>query len=73
MKAALYARISFDRSGNEVGVTTQASDCRVLAERLGWTVVRDFIENDTSAFRKRRVLVDGQPRYRVSGLSSPSC
>lgn len=65
MKAALYARISFDRSGNEVGVSTQVADCRKLAAQLGWTIVQDFIENDTSAFKRRRVLIDGQVRYRV--------
>lgn len=65
VRCALYARISFDKSGAEVGVSTQLADCRALAAQLGWSVIRDFIENDVSAFRKRRVVVDGQPRYRV--------
>lgn len=50
-RAAIYCRISEDREGLEVGVQRQETDCRDLAERLGYTVPDDlvFIENDVSA------------------------
>jgi len=48
-KAAIYARISSDREGRELGVERQIEDCRKLAERLGMDVVRVYTENDTGA------------------------
>lgn len=54
MRAVIYCRISQDRGGAGVGVDRQEYECRQLAERLGWTVVEVLIDNDISAFRKRR-------------------
>ena len=48
--AAIYARISSDRSGDQAGVTRQLSDCEALAARRGWTVVERYVDDDTSAY-----------------------
>ena len=50
MRAAIYTRISKDPTGQEAGVTRQLEDCQALADRLGWTVVARFQDNDVSAF-----------------------
>jgi site-specific DNA recombinase len=59
MRAALYARISEDRDGTALGVTRQLEDCRTYAERRGWTVVDEYVDNDISASAGRR-----RPAYR---------
>ena len=55
MNAAIYTRISKDRTGAGLGVDRQESDCRALAERLGWDVVEVYSDNDISAY-------SGKPR-----------
>lgn len=65
-KAALLVRISDDRAGDSAGVGRQEADARALAERLGWDVGEVFVENDTSAFKRRMVtLPDGSTAMRV--------
>jgi DNA invertase Pin-like site-specific DNA recombinase len=54
MKAAIYARISSDRSGQELGVARQVEACRELCQREGWTVAWEFVDNDISAFSGAR-------------------
>lgn len=44
-----YLRISDDREGKELGVKRQEEDVRALADYLGVTLVRTFIDNDISA------------------------
>ncbi|MFI9591063.1 recombinase family protein [Nonomuraea sp. NPDC052265] len=59
--AGLYARISNDREGRELGVTRQQEDGRALAARIGATIVDTYIDNDISAStrsRKRRPQFD---------------
>lgn len=51
---AVYARISQDRSGDELGVTRQLEDCRSEAERRGWTVAEEYVDDDVSAFSGRK-------------------
>jgi DNA invertase Pin-like site-specific DNA recombinase len=53
-RAGIYVRISQDREGERWGVERQEQDCRKLAERLGWTVVEVFDDNDWSAYNQRR-------------------
>src|SRR5215831_3398952 len=53
--AAIYARISFDRAGEGLGVERQERLCRKLAKDKGWPVVEVFVDNDRSAY-------DGKPR-----------
>lgn len=48
-RAVLYLRISQDRTGEQLGVERQEKDCRALARRLGFEVVRVYVDNDTSA------------------------
>lgn len=58
--AGIYVRISRDREGEGMGVDRQESDCRELADRLGWTVAAVYSDNDLSAY-------SGKPRpgYRA--------
>jgi site-specific DNA recombinase len=53
--AAIYARISEDRTGQALGVKRQIADCEALAERRGWTVAQLYVDDDLSAF-------NGKPR-----------
>ncbi len=73
MRAAIYARISEDQEGREVGVESQVRDCTALAERLGWQLNPDaphvLVDNDLSASRhstKRRPAFDDL----IAGVSS---
>jgi DNA invertase Pin-like site-specific DNA recombinase len=52
--AAIYARISSDQGGAGLGVARQVQDCRQLADRLGWPVADEYIDNDVSAYSGRR-------------------
>ncbi len=54
MRALVYTRISQDSTGEALGVQRQSDDCLALAERLGWTVVDKFDDNDLSAFNGKR-------------------
>ncbi|VXB92875.1 recombinase family protein [Nocardioides sp. AX2bis] len=47
---AIYARISQDRDGQQLGVRRQLSDCRAEADRLGWTVAEEYVDDDISAY-----------------------
>ena len=50
MDAAVYLRISQDRTGLHAGVQRQQEDCLALATQLGLTDLQVFIDNDVSAF-----------------------
>lgn len=60
-RAVIYCRISDDREGRQAGVGRQETECRRLAERLGWEVVAILIENDMSAY-------SGKPRPKYERL-----
>lgn len=47
--AAIYCRISYDKTGEGLGVERQEAECRALAERLGLTVTAVYVDNDISA------------------------
>lgn len=49
-RAAVYVRISQDRTGAGLGVARQEEDCRSLAGRKGWDVDEVFVDNDVSAY-----------------------
>jgi DNA invertase Pin-like site-specific DNA recombinase len=51
---AIYARISQDRSGDELGVKRQLADCRAEAERRGWPVGLEYVDDDVSAYSGKR-------------------
>jgi site-specific DNA recombinase len=72
-RAAIYCRISKDKTGGGLGVERQEADCRELAARLGWTVVETFVDNDISAYsgkvRKRyRAMLDAIRSGRVDAV-----
>lgn len=48
--AAIYARISDDKSADSHGVQSQAAQCRAYASERGWTIEREYIDNDLSAY-----------------------
>jgi DNA invertase Pin-like site-specific DNA recombinase len=58
-QAIVLTRISDARDGDDHGVQGQEKDGRRLADRLEWTVgpgeTHVIVENDTSAFRRRKV------------------
>src|SRR5262245_21115744 len=54
MRAAIYTRISRDSAETGLGVQRQEQDCRELAGRLGWTIVKVFTDNDTASNGKAR-------------------
>ncbi|QNE46288.1 hypothetical protein F1C58_04760 [Glaciihabitans sp. INWT7] len=53
IRAGIYARISQDTAGDGKGVARQLDECIALAERKGWTVVEQYVDNDVSATRSR--------------------
>jgi site-specific DNA recombinase len=55
VRAAIYVRISKDRTGAGLGVARQEEDCRELCVRRGWQVARVYVDNDVSAY-------SGKPR-----------
>lgn len=60
-RAAIYARVSSDPRGVGRSTDEQEADCRRIAEREGWTVVRTFVDSDRSASR----FANGdRPAYR---------
>lgn len=64
--AAVYVRISDDRAKDAAGVGRQEQDARALAERMGWGVGPVLIENDTSAYKRRKIeLPNGRHELRV--------
>lgn len=65
-RAILLVRISDDREGEGLGVGRQEEDGRKLADRIDWGIAEVIIENDTSAFKRRRVrLPDGTIALRT--------
>ncbi|GGM67074.1 serine recombinase [Longimycelium tulufanense] len=69
----IYVRISQDRVGAGVGVERQERECRELAERLGWTVVEVFTDNDISAYSGKprpgyRAMLTGLGQGRASAV-----
>jgi site-specific DNA recombinase len=53
-RAAVYVRISKDRTGARLGVQRQEQDCRELAARLGLDVTGVYVDNDLSASNGKR-------------------
>jgi site-specific DNA recombinase len=49
MRAAIYLRISQDRTGQELGVDRQWEDCRALVQRRGDELAGKYVDNDTPA------------------------
>src|SRR4029453_13820750 len=54
IRAAIYARISYDPGGRMVGVDRKREACLRLAASRGWTVVAEYIDNNVSASKYSR-------------------
>jgi site-specific DNA recombinase len=52
VRAAVYLRISQDKTGEELGVSRQREDCAALIAQRGWAPVGEFCDNDVSAAGK---------------------
>ena len=51
MRAAIYARISSNRDGDQLGVRRQVEDCERLIARKGWEVAERYVDDDASAYK----------------------
>lgn len=60
LRCCLYARISQDPKLTGLGVERQLEDCRAFVEDRGWTIVAEYVENDTSAYSGKR-----RPQYEA--------
>lgn len=72
-RAAIYCRISSDRTGAGLGVGRQEDDCRALAEQLGLAVVGVHTDNDLSAYSGKRrpgyeKLLDDIREHRIDAV-----
>lgn len=54
MRAVVYTRQSFDRTGEGAAVARQLEDCLRLADLRGWTIVEQHSDNDISAAGKKK-------------------
>jgi site-specific DNA recombinase len=54
----IYARISSDREGDQLGVTRQIADCEGLAQLRGCRVMERYVDDDISAWSGAR-----RPQY----------
>jgi site-specific DNA recombinase len=52
-RAAIYARISLDRTGAGLGIERQVDDCMALASGRGYVVEGIYKDNDISAYSGR--------------------
>jgi site-specific DNA recombinase len=50
IRAGIYARISSDRDGDQLGVRRQVEDCSGFAERCGYVVGEVYVDDDISAW-----------------------
>ncbi|HEY2043523.1 MAG TPA: recombinase family protein, partial [Jatrophihabitans sp.] len=49
-RAAIYARVSLDATGEGLAVERQQEACQALAVARGWTVVETIVDNSISAY-----------------------
>jgi DNA invertase Pin-like site-specific DNA recombinase len=61
VRAVIYTRVSSDPRGVGRSVEEQEADCRAIAERESWPVVRVFVDNDRGASRYSN---GDRPEYR---------
>jgi site-specific DNA recombinase len=57
-RAGIYLRISKAPDGSTLGVERQLPPCEKLCADRGWTVVDTYIDNDVSAYRRKK-----RPQY----------
>lgn len=67
-RAAIYARISEDVTGERAGVERQLTDARELARARGWQIIAEQADNDISALKgKHRPGYEGILRLVEAG------
>lgn len=54
MNAGTYVRISKARDGSTLGIERQQPPCEDLIRRKGWTAAELYIDNDISAYSRKR-------------------
>lgn len=54
-RAALYLRVSLDRTGEHLAVDRQREDCLAIVRQRGWTVTEEYVDNSISASDARQV------------------
>lgn len=54
VRAAIYTRISLDKTGEKLGVDRQEQDARQLIEQRGWTCAGVWSDNSISASDRRK-------------------
>lgn len=59
MRAAVYLRISQDKTGEAAGVARQSEDCANLVTGQGWELFDTYVDNDISASSGK-----ARPEYR---------
>lgn len=52
LPAAVYLRISLDRSGDGLAVERQREDCRQIAAQRGWNIIEEYVDSSISASNK---------------------
>lgn len=52
-RAAIYCRISEDKSGDQFGIATQRDRTTKLVEARGWELVGEYVDNSVSASKSR--------------------
>ena len=50
--AAIYARLSQDRTGESLGIDRQITICTKIAKARGWKVAETYVDRDISAFKE---------------------
>ena len=70
VRAAIYARISRDATGEGLGVERQLSDCRRIIADKGWVAGEEYVDNDISAYAGKR-----RPAYErmLADISANRC
>src|SRR3954451_13217744 len=71
--AAIYARISSDPNGDQLGVRRQIEDCQREAERRGWRIADQYVDDDRSAWSGKsrpeyQRLCEDIERHAVDGV-----
>lgn len=54
LRAAIYTRLSRDRTGDQTATLRQEADCRSMASARGWEVAEVYSDVDLSAFQRRK-------------------
>jgi hypothetical protein len=55
--------------GKGLGIQRHLEDCLAVAQRLGWTVVDHYIDNDTGASRYSKKKAGGSQIFKSSASS----